>query len=83
MTALSANAVAPVPPLETGIVEPPQEPADIVPAFVIPLSNVIALVIFPPKIVKSPSIDRLPDESKVALSVADPADVPDDPPLCE
>ena len=34
-----------------------------------------------PAIVKSPSIDRFPDESKVALSVAVPADVPDDPPL--
>ena len=42
---------------------PDHVPAEMVPAFVIPLSNVSALVIFPPLIVKSPPIVTFPEPS--------------------
>ena len=70
ITALSSKDVAFVPPLVTGIVVPAHAPADIVPAFVIPASNVIAFVIFPPVIVKSLATVKFPSSCTLNASVA-------------
>ena len=70
ITALSSKDVAFVPPLDTGMVVPPHAPAAIVPAFVIPASNVIAFVIFPPVIVKSLATVKFPSSCTLNASFA-------------
>ena len=52
------------------MVVPPHAPADIVPAFVIPASNVTAFLIFPPVIVKSPATVRFPSSCTLNASFA-------------